>query len=285
MRPVRRGSLALLAAVAVAGCGHARSERPAVAGYVKAVNRIESSLTEPLAQVTQAGTMFASELHPGRAREGTVVNSAAQTLQGALVRIRAAQAGLVALAAPTPAHHLRSLLIALTAGEGDMTAELRRLVVYLPHFDADLAGLDPAAARLERVLARRATGAMAVAAVYAAKAAALRRFKRSVEHVLARMRTLEPPPVSRPGYTAELDSLRGMAASADGLARALSTGALAKVDPLLTSFDKAATQSRTRAVQRAQIAAVRAYDARVTGLTALQDQIANERLRLSNSLR
>ena len=75
-----------------------------------------------------------------------------------------------------------------------------------------------------------------------------------------------------------------MAASAGGLATALSTGALSRVNPLLVNFDKAATESRTRGVERAQIAAVRAYDARAAKLTKLESEIAEERLRLDNYL-
>lgn len=76
-----------------------------------------------------------------------------------------------------------------------------------------------------------------------------------------------------------------MASSAGGIAHALASGSLANVPALLASFDKAATLSRTRVVQRAQIAAVRTYDAESAKLTKLQAKIAEERLRLDNYLK
>jgi hypothetical protein len=280
-----RGCLALVVAVLAAGCGtQSHSQRPAVAKYVTQVNQIESALTNPLSQVTRSGAAFASQLKSGPVTEGPLVNSTAHDLTHALAKIRAAQVRLALVPAPVPARHLRSLLLALTAGEAAMTAELTRLVVYLPRFDAALAGLGPAAISLERVLAQTATGQSAVSALYASKAAALRRFQLAVGLVLARLRKLQPPAVSKPGYTAELASLRGMASSAGGLASALTSGSLSKINPLLLSFDRAATQSHSRAVQRAQIAAVRAYDGKSTKLTKLQSQIAEERLRLDNYL-
>ncbi len=280
-----RGGLALLAAVLAGGCGsQSHTQRPAVAKYVTQVNRIESTLTKPLEQITRAGATFASELRSGPVTEGPIVNSTEQTLQGALAKIRSAQEDLALLLTPAPARHLRSLVLALTAGEASMTKQLTLLVAYLPRFDAALAGLGPAAVALEHVLSRSATGQSAVNALYASKAAALRRFQHSIELVLARLRQLQPPAVSKPGYTAELASLRGMSSSAGGLAAALSSGALGEVDPLLLSFDKAATDSHSRGVQRAQIAAVRAYDGESAKLTKLQSKIAEERLRLDNYL-
>jgi hypothetical protein len=280
-----RWGLALATVVLVAGCGsHSHSQRPAVAKYVTQVNHIESKLTTPLSQVTRAGASFASQLRSGPVTEGPLVNSTEQTLAAALAKIRATEVDLALLPAPVPARHLRSLLLALTAGEARMTAQVARLVAYLPRFDAALAGLGPAAVSLEHVLAHTATGQSAVNALYASKAAALQRFQLAVGLVLARLRRLQPPAVSKPGYTAELASLRGMASSAGGLAAALSSGSLGKVSSLLLRFDEAATQSHSRAVQRAQIAAVRAYDGESARLTKLQSQIAEERLRLDNYL-
>ena len=280
-----RGALALLAAVLAGGCGsHSHTQRPAVAKYVTQVNRVEATLTKPLEQITRAGATFASELRSGPVAEGPIVNATGQTLQGALAQIRSAQVDLALLPTPVPARRLRSLLLALTAGEAAMTNQLALLVAYLPRFDAALATLGPAAVSLEHVLSRGATGASAVAAIYAAKANALRRFRLAVGLVIARLRKLQPPAVSKPGYTAELTSLRGMSSSAGGLAAALSSGALGKVDPLLLSFDKAATESHSRGVQRAQIAAVRAYDGDSANLTKLQSKIYQERLRLDNYL-
>jgi hypothetical protein len=283
--PRLSAGLAVLAAVAVAGCGGSKSQRGAVAAYVTHVNQIESALAKPLDQVTRAGSSFASELHAGPVTEGPIVNNAEQTLQTALSEIRRAQLRLSALPAPAPASHLRALVVELAAGEAGMTHEVAVLVAYLPRFDAALARLGPAALALQHVLSQNATGASAVAAVYAAKGAALRRFQAAVGEVVAHLHKLKPPAVSSPGYKAQLKSLREMGASAGQLAGALSSGSLGVVPHLLVEFDRAATLSRSQAVQRAQIAAVREYNRQSARLTKLQAKIAQERLRLDNYLK
>ena len=282
MSPRLRGGAALLAAVLAAGCGaSSHSQRPAVAAYVKQINKVESSLTAPLQQVTRASASFATELHSGHVTEGPIVTANEQSLRLALTKIRAQQARLLALPAPAPAQHLRSLLISLTAGEAAMTHQVSLLVDYLPRFNAVLAALGPAAAELEHVLSRNATGVQAtINTLYATKAAALRRFQTTVQAILARLRKLQAPAVSKPGYTAQIKALTGMNASAGKLAHVLTSGNLAGVNPALISFDRAALASRSIAVQKAQIAAIRAYDGVSKHLAALQRQISLERLAL-----
>ncbi len=162
-----------------------------------------------------------------------------------------------------------------------MTHQVSLLVDYLPRFNAVLAALGPAAISLEHVLSRNATGVQAtVNSLYATKAAALRGFQSTVGAILARLRKLQPPAVSKPGYSAQIKALRGMSTSAAKLAGALTSGNLAGVNPALISFDRAALASRSVAVQKAQIAAIRAYDGASKRLSALQRQISLERLAL-----
>jgi hypothetical protein len=53
----------------------------------------------------------------------------------------------------------------------------------------------------------------------------------------------------------------------------------------LNEFDRAAGKGQTVGVQRAEIAAARAYDSRVSALNALSQKVTLERLRLSNTLK
>jgi hypothetical protein len=76
-----------------------------------------------------------------------------------------------------------------------------------------------------------------------------------------------------------------MSTSAGRLADALAGGAPTNVAPLLVAFDRAATSNQTVAVQRAEIAAVRAYDAQSVKLETLSRQIERERLRLADTLK
>jgi len=286
VKTARKPGFMLALVVALCGCGHTTSVRGQVAAYIKQVGTIESKLTAPLTAVTQVGGQFSAG-----GRKTTLLGNIErlgqqQRLARALTQIRLQGRRLTALPAPRAARTLRTLLLKLTAGEVALTHQLGLLVAFLPRFSAALGPLGPAATRLEAVLAQRqAVGSAAVAALFAAKATALRDFTATTRRVVARLRRLTPPAVSKPQYSSQLASLRGMGASADRLAAALAGGALTNVAPFLLAFDRAAVVTHSRAVQRAQIAAVRAYDAKTANLSKLSQAIAEERLRLANTLK
>jgi len=286
VKTARKPGLVLALAVALCGCGHTTSVRGQVAGYIKQVRTIESKLTAPLAAVSQAGRQFSSSGAKTTLLGNIERSGQRQTLSRALAQIRLQGRRLKALKAPPAAGRLRSLLLRLTAAEAGLTHQLELLVVFLPRFSAALGPLGGAAARLEAILVKRqAVGSAAVAALFAAKASALRDFTATTQRVVARLRHLTPPAVSKPQYRSQLASLRGMGASAGRLADALAGGAVTNVAPLLLAFDRAAVATHSRAVQRAQIAAVRAYDVQTAGLSKLSQAIAEERLRLANTLK
>lgn len=285
--PIRGALLAALVSVLVAGCGQSSSPRLAVARYIRRVNRIESGLAQPLAAVTRAGGQFAAQPTAAAGKLGGVITlGQEQPLLTATAKILALRRELASIPAPAPAAHLRALLLKLIDGQVAMTREVTKLVVFLPRFQKALGPLAPATTRLEAALSRNsAYGAAAVAAVFAAKVAALRQFQAQVNRIAGQLRRLHPPTVSKPSYRAQLSSLEGMAASAGRLADALASGDRSGLGPLLTQFDRAATSSQTASVQRAEIAAVRAYNARIAGLTQLSQSVEAERERLANTLR
>jgi hypothetical protein len=270
----------------LAACGSSHSSpRSAVARYIREVDRIELGLKAPLDTVTRAGSQLASA--PKRTTLLGNLERAGneQTLAASLAKIKAAQARISALPTPAAAGHLRALLITLTATEADLTHQLRLLAVFLPRFNAALSPLGPAILSLEKVLAQtQAYGAAAVSALYAAKAHALRSFQRVATTIAGQLQRLKAPRVSLPQYRIELTSLRGMGMASGRLANALAGGAPGNVRSLLLDFDHAAAATRTHAAQRAQIAAIRAYDARTARLNKLSSAVAVERLRLSNTL-
>jgi hypothetical protein len=279
-----------LAAVALtvlaAGCGQQQpTPRQAVASYLRHVNRIESALTRPLSTVTSAGNQFAQE----QARGGTLTNlvtaSHRQALLGAWSQIVALRARLSAVKAPPAAARLRVLLLQIIDGQAALTRELAQLVDFLPRFSDAMRPLAPATRQLELALAQQSTSSSAgAAAAYASKAAALRQFKHAVDKVVAHLHGLQPPPVSHPQYQTELTSLEGMSSSAGRLGSALVGGQQGSVQPLLAAFDRAASLNQTTAAQKAQIAAVRAYDGETTRLQQLSQAAEEERLRLANTL-
>jgi hypothetical protein len=292
----RRSALAVVVlALLAGGCGQQQSsQRPAVADYVKQVNTIEAALVTPLASVASAGSKFSQEQRAGgnglsqRPAGKSILTlgpSPEQTLQKAWIEIRALRTRLAAVSTPATAERLRALLLELIDGQAAMTRQVAELVAFLPRYSAALGALGPAIRRLEAVLSQRtAYGAAAVSAVFASKAAALRRFQATTSAMLVQLRRLRPPAVSQPGYKSQVIGVQQMDASAGRLAAALSAGTTSNVGPVLAQFDRAATSTETVAVQNAEIAAARAYDARVSALDVLSQKVALERLRLSNDL-
>jgi hypothetical protein len=277
------GILGLTLVAALAGCGtHSSSQRTQVASYVSGVNRIESALSRPLATVTRVSVKVSSR-RSTLARAGLAVSE--QQLTQALEQIKAQEERLHELPAPASATRLRTLLLKLGSEEAELTTQLKLLIDFLPRFTRVVTPLGPALTQLERTLSvRQAPGAAAVSAVYAAKARALRSFQATTTMIIARLRLLTPPDVSKPAYRAQLTSLRGMGASAGRLADALASGAPGNLRPLLVDFDRAALATRTLLVQKAQIAAIRSYDAQTRQLSTLSEDVARERLQLVSSL-
>lgn len=278
------GILGLSLAAVLAGCGaHSSSQRTQVASYVSGVNRIESALSRPLATVTRVSVKVSSRRST---LAGAGLATSEQQLTWALDQIKEQEERLDALPAPASAARLRMLLLKLGTAEADLTTQLKLLIAFLPRFTRVVTPLGPALMQLERTLSvRQAPGAAAVSAVYAAKAKALRRFQATTAVIITQLRLLTPPDVSKPAYRAQLTSLRGMGASAGRLAAALASGAPGNVRPLLVDFDRAALATRTLSVQKAQIAAIRSYDAQTRRLSTLSEDVVRERLRLVSSLR
>jgi hypothetical protein len=278
--------LAAAVTLAAGGCGGS-SQREAVSTYVTRIGRIEAALATPLKAVSQAGNQFAQERAAGGSSTGGALAAAHErTLLRALEQIRGLRAQAAALKTPGAAGRLRALVLELIDRQAAMTREVAQLVVFLPSFNTALAPLGLATRQLEVVLSKQtALGTAAVAAVYSAKAAALRGFKVAVDAVAANLRRLRPPAVSKPTFDSQLRSLQGMSASAGKLANAIGSGPAGNVQPLLLAFDRAATSTHTVAVQKAEIASLRAYDSQDSKLQALAQQIERERLRLSGSLR
>jgi hypothetical protein len=288
-----RGCLALGLLATVAGCGQSSSspQRAALAAYITRVDRIESALNGPLTKVTTTGVdfMLARQGKSGSQQRAatTVPGYAAEerALRRALVRIRTLRRELAAAPAPARARHLRRMLLELVDGQAGLTHQVALLVAFLPRFDALLAELAPATQQLNAALRKRTAATRpAIAAGDAAKTRALRRFKASVDAIVRRLRTLMPPAASKPNYTTQLKSLEGMSAAAGGLASAIKTRALKRVRPLLLAYDRAATSDQSLTAQKAEIAAVRAYDAKAAAFNALQGDIQAELRRIEKAL-
>jgi hypothetical protein len=284
--PSRLVLAAVILVLTGAGCGgQTRADpRSHVAAYLTQVNRTERALGRPLSDVSHVAARLAAPAHSGSG----VRTSAADVslLRGDLGQIRALGYRLAAIRAPSAAARLRTMLVTLVARQASLTRQTAELATFLPRFNEALTPLAAASRRLERaLLVNQAYGAAAVQAVYAEKAAALRRFHAKLQDVLARLARLHPPPVSASNYRVQKVSLKGMSVSASRLATALETGDPTAVAPLLAAFDRAAAIPQSKRVFRAQVAAAKNYDREVAGLRVLAAQAVDERLRLQQTLR
>ena len=285
MRRARKPGIVLALALALAGCGHKSSERAQVAAYVKQVGAIESKLASPVSAVTSAGARFAATGPKSPPPAAAQVSAQEATLARSQAQIETERRRLASLSTPPAARKLRSLVLRLTDSEAALTHQLALMIAFMPRFNRAVTPLSPAATRLAAVLAQRqAAGAAAVAALFAAKASALRKFEATTARLAARLALLSPPAVLRPQYEAQLASLRGMGASAGKIASALTASTPTNVAPLLLAFDRAAAATRSSAALRAQTVAVRAYNSRIARLTTLAAAIARERLRLVDTV-
>jgi hypothetical protein len=286
---VRRAAAAALAlALLLGGCGSGsqNTSRAGVARYVAAVNATERQLSAPLADVTRTIVAYSQAARSKRGVAAAAPPAAeAQSLLRDGAQIDNLRGRLAALPAPAPARQLRAQLVELVDRQATLTRQMAKLVRFLPGFSLAMAPLGPALLRLERVLSiSQAQGSAAVAQVYAEKAAALLDFRGVAVGILQALRSLDPPTVSVPPYRAQVRAVGTMVSTAGALARALSAGSAAQARPLLIAFSQAAAGPSSVAAQRARIAAIRAYDARLRSLNRLAEQASRERLRLSKTL-
>jgi hypothetical protein len=285
------GIAVVVIAVALSACGGSQDKtRRQLATYLAAADQIERSLATPLQTVDTVDRQLTAGAGGGRGAATTTTTSAAPLTAAAQerrLRQAAGQIGVVtarlhALAAPVPAAHLKSLLVELAARQADLAVQTERLIAFIPGFSASLRPLGPAVSALERVLSvNQASGAAGVQRVYRQKAAALRGFARTLDGILASLRSLRPPTSSLPTYSAERRSLSRMKASATTLAGDLAGAHTAGLAAVLRSFDRAAALPGARSTQEAEQAAVRAYDRQVGELSTLVSDANRERLRLA----
>ena len=260
---------AAICCLAAACGGKSTARRDAVATYVVRVDAIEQHLQKPLLDVSKANRDFAGKKSGSPAARRELVRAQA-TIQRLERRLRA-------VPAPPDAAHLRALLLAFVARESAIAGEVAQLADFIPAYDAALAPLAPAGVAVKAVLASKK-------ATIADKAAALDRYGAALAPVIATLRTLRPPPASRPVWSQQIATLVSVRAAETALADALRANRNAAVPKLLQRLSEAAAGNQSLSAQRAQIAAVVAYNGRVKSLNGLGSRISDEEARLQRSL-
>ena len=131
--------------VTVAGRSPASPKHKAIAAYIKDVDQIQQQMQAELTKTAKAYRAFASGATPAKTLTPQLVQ-AEQTL-------RQLERRIVALTAPAPANHLRTLLIKLTGSEVSVAAEVGRLSAFAPQYSVILKQAKTAGAALSRGLA------------------------------------------------------------------------------------------------------------------------------------
>ena len=267
---LRLGLAAAAICCLVAACGgKSTARRDAIATYIVRVDAIEQHLQKPLLDVSKANRDFAGK-KPGSATARSELVRAQRTIQRLELRLRA-------VPAPPDGAHLRALLLAFVARENAIAGEVVQLATFIPAYGAALAPLAPASVAVKRVLALKT-------ASIADKAAALDRYGAALAPVIATLRTLHPPPASRPIWAQQIATLASVRTAETALAAAMRANRSAVIPNLLQRLSEAAAGNQTVSAQRAQIAAVVAYNGRVKSLNSLGSRISDEEARLQRTL-
>jgi hypothetical protein len=258
----------------LAGCGgHTHG---ALTSYLKRVQAVEVGMGTQLQQVTNANQTFArGKTDPQLSRKLASSEKTLRTLRQRLASVKAPQQSL----------HLRALLLQLVDGEIELAHEVRQLSTFVPRYRVALQPLQPASVALQKKLAAGAKGTAATKALNAAKADELTTYAGTVGSVLATVRPLEAPPVWQPTYRQQVSALLQLQSSALALARAVRGNDARAIPGLLKRFDAAAISNQTVAAQKREIAAVKAYNARIQGLVVLARSVEKERGRLEKRYR
>ena len=296
MRALLLGAV-VVAALVLSGCGQSgpskAGRRRAVSQYIDSVDIQERVMAQQLRGVTNAYHAFS-----GNAAK---LRRAAPSFAHAETTLRTLRTRLARVPAPADARPLRRRLLALVDGEIGLAHEVAALALYLPRFEAVLAPLNRARATLKASLAQatvpkptsvpqaklkaaQAAYAAAVAAAAGRRADALAAYLDSVGRVASALRALHPPPVMAPTRATELRTLSGIRAAGAKLVAALRTQRYAAVPTLSRAFQAAALTGMSLESQRAEIAAVKAFDQRVRATGTLALRVQKERARVQKLL-
>jgi len=261
-----------------------RSGKPhhsAVYGYITSVDAAEARMTFALSKV-QAAYEAVTVRH-------STTPATAKAFAAAVPTLRNLETRIAAVPAPPEATRLRALVLKLVRQEVAATVEIGAFVRFLPQFDAVLKDLGAAATTLGRRLAAaqapkpqrihgtkaqiaQAQAAFTAAAAKAAlaQADAVTAYDASLASAAARLRGLSPPRLMEPAYRFQLSALARTSAAGARLVAGLKAPTRTNISLLTRAFAVASRTAQSVGEQRAEIVAVKAYDARLraSGTTA-----------------
>jgi predicted metal-dependent hydrolase len=261
--------LPLLAALLAAGCGDGGGRREDVASYIERVNSIQLSMRQPLVALAQA------------TREFSLNNAALRRARPRLAKseraIHTLDRRLRELDPPPEAQRLHKRLLQLVTAEAALTRELRQTTVYLPQLQTAVKPLTPAGRNLRRALASAKNGQQ--------QAKALDEYQTVLELTMGRLRALDPPALLAGVHRAQYQTLQRVDTAAAALAAALRRKDAAALPKRIHNFQQASLSGDSVSAQRARIAGIQGYNARVKELRKIARDVQRERDRLQKTLK
>jgi hypothetical protein len=262
----------------------------AVVVYIKRVDALQQQMRLPLTKLLAAYRNFSTKgSDPG---EQARLASAERTFRTLETRISA-------VPAPASTKKLRSLLVQVVRAEDGVAIELDQLARFMPGFHSAIGGVTQANAQLGRSLAASSTPkshlvrgtTKQIAAAKAAYTAASNRaaagqadaldvYDGALGRSLRSLRRLQSPLLMAPAYSAQIESLEATRRAGNALAAALRKPQRTDVPVLIRRFTEASRLAGSLGAQRAEIAAIEAYDKRVHVISELQTQVQREVQRL-----
>lgn len=283
---------AVIAAVVVTVTNHGNSspKHDAASKYIKSVDAIQQQMR---VQITKADAVYR------RFAAGKLDASLEPGLARAELTLKRFELQLVVLPAPKIAAPLKALLLQLARAEVALSGEVKSLALFAPTFAALLR--EASLASKELAVALRAVTPPRAHAVRGTKkqvAEAQRRFRLEAAQAAAkqadavdaydaaiaiverRLGGLRPPAVMQPALATQRRTLAATRRAGGQLAIALRKPNRADVPVISRRFTLAARGAVSVAAQKLQVAAVKAYNARVRAIGAIQGQVQVELLRL-----
>jgi hypothetical protein len=270
-------------------------QRKAVTAYIQTVNLIESQMG---IQLVRARTAYV-DLGGNSARRKRAPAELA-TAETTLTRL---ERRLVAAPAPTEAKKLRALLVKLVAQQSALTREVHQLAVFSPQFAVYVRRLRAISSRFDRAMNAiskptqkpvHGTKAQVLAAeqhfrvqenaAATAQASAIDAYVGGIAGLLKGLDTIAPPRVVAPSFAAELRSLHDVTVTGARLSSALRSVTRAHLAERIRAFTLAGREAASVAAQRAQIAAIRAYNRRSRAVGTTQAAVQAELRRLGRDL-
>ena len=294
------GAVAALTAVAVVATNgfhfhHSTSARAKVSTYIQSVDQVERQMNYRITKVMAAYRAYTSNSRS--AASVPQLEAAGRTLHVLARRIES-------VPAPPQAAHLRVLLGSLLASEQSVTEEVAQLARFSPAFHTIAVQLQALSVELSKALAavpqpkphrikgtpkqiKAAQAAFNAAAGQAAQAQAsvVDTYDAALGVLLDRLGRIAPPQVMVPAYSAEVATLRATRAAGARLATGLRAAKRKNVALLSRRFSLAARTAGATFRQKEEIAAVKAYDARVRRIGRLEVAVQQELSHLANTVR